>query len=150
MSNILEQFDHYLKADGPAAIVTREPLIPVEGADGVFFPPTFAASKDKTFEGGYNIDGDPNGKNVALIDSVGSQANRIEPIFAEPEQAALVPQVVITAGTKKINLLEAGHRGWKCRQPRQNSPHFAGLRCVGLPRYPSKDAPAHRFNHSCL
>jgi CRISPR-associated protein Csb1 len=110
MSNILEQFDHYLKADGPAAIVTREPLIPVEGADGVFFPPTFAASKDKTFEGGYNIDGDPNGKNVALIDSVGSQANRIEPIFAEPEQAALVPQVVITAGTKKINLLEAGHR----------------------------------------
>lgn len=110
MSNILEQFDHYLKADGPAAIVTREPLIPVEGADGVLFPSTYAASKDKSFEGGYNIDGDPNGKNVALVDSVGSQANRIEPLFAEPEQAALVPQVVITAGTKKINLLEAGHR----------------------------------------
>lgn len=108
MSNILEQFDHYLKADGPAAIVTREPLIPVEGPDGVLFPSTFASGDG--FPGGYNIDGDLNGENIALVDSVGSQANRIEPLFAEPEQAGLVPQVVITAGTKKINLLEAGHR----------------------------------------
>ncbi len=108
MSNILEQFDHYLKADGPAAIVTREPLIPVEGPDGVLFPSTFASGDG--FPGGYNIDGDPNGENIALVDSVGSQANRIEPLFAEPEQSALVPQVVIIAGTKKINLLEAGHR----------------------------------------
>ncbi|MCB1227963.1 MAG: type I-U CRISPR-associated protein Cas7 [Verrucomicrobiales bacterium] len=108
MSNILEQFDHYLKADGPAAIVTREPLIPVEGADGVLFPSTFASGDG--FPGGYNIDGDPNGENVALVDSVGSQANRIEPLFAEADHAALVPQVVITAGVKRINLLEAGHR----------------------------------------
>ncbi|WP_395745411.1 type I-U CRISPR-associated RAMP protein Csb1/Cas7u [Prosthecobacter sp.] len=108
MSNILEQFDHYLKADGPAAIVTREPLIPVEGPDGVLFPSTFASGDG--FPGGYNIDGDLNGENIALVDSVGSQANRIEPLFAEPEQAELVPQVVITAGAKKINLLEAGHR----------------------------------------
>ncbi len=108
MSNILEQFDHYLKADGPAAVVTREPLIPVEGADGVLFPSTFASGDG--FPGGYNIDGDPNGENIALVDSVGSQANRIEPLFAETEYAALVPQVVITAGAKKINLLEAGHR----------------------------------------
>jgi CRISPR-associated protein Csb1 len=108
MSNILEKFDHYLKADGPAAIVTREPLIPVEGPDGVLFPSTFASGDG--FPGGYNIDGDPNGENIALVDSVGSQANRIEPLFAEPEQAALVPQVVIIAGAKKINLLEAGHR----------------------------------------
>jgi CRISPR-associated protein Csb1 len=92
MSNILEKFDHYLKADGPAAIVTREPLIPVEGPDGVLFPSTFASGDG--FPGGYNIDGDPNGENIALVDSVGSQANRIEPLFAEPEQAALVPQVV--------------------------------------------------------
>jgi CRISPR-associated protein Csb1 len=108
MSNILEQFDHYLKADGPAAIVTREPLIPVEGADGVLFPSTFASGDG--FPGGYNIDGDPNGENIALVDSVGSQANRIEPLFAEADHAALVPQVVITAGVKRINLLEAGHR----------------------------------------
>jgi CRISPR-associated protein Csb1 len=108
MSNIIEQYDHYLSASGPAAVVIREPLIPVEGADGVLFPSTFAAGDG--FPGGYNIDGDLNGENIALVDSVGSQANRIEPLFAEPDYAGLVPQVTITAGTKRISLLEAGHR----------------------------------------
>lgn len=110
MSDIIKQYDHYLQASGPAAIVIREPLIPVEGADGVLFPSTYAADQSGKFEGGYNIDGDPNGENVALVDSVGSQANRIEPLFAEAAYASLVPQVTITAGAKKIHLLEAGHR----------------------------------------
>ncbi len=105
----LDRFDHYLKSDGPVAIVIREQLAPVEGFDGVIFPATFAAGKEG-FTGGYNIDGDPNGENVALIDSVGSQANRIEPIFAESPYDSLVPQVVISAGTKEVNLLQAGHR----------------------------------------
>lgn len=108
MSNRLARFDHYFTTNGPAAIVTREHLSPAEGADGVLFPSTFAAGDG--FAGGYNIDGDPNGENVALIDSVGSQANRIEPIFAEADYKALVPQIVIKAGTKSVNLLEAGHR----------------------------------------
>src|SRR5690606_36367238 len=43
-------------------------------------------------------------------DSVGSQANRIEPIFGKAPYDALVPQVTIKAGEKLINLLEAGHR----------------------------------------
>ncbi|HEX2100415.1 MAG TPA: type I-U CRISPR-associated RAMP protein Csb1/Cas7u [Candidatus Synoicihabitans sp.] len=107
MSN-LTQFDHYLSDRGPAALVVREHLIPVEGADGVVFPATFAAGDG--FPGGYNIDGDPNGENIALIDSVGSQANRIEPMFAEPAYAKLVPQVSITAGEKSVSLLQAGHR----------------------------------------
>jgi CRISPR-associated protein Csb1 len=62
------------------------------------------------FLGGYNIDLFPDGTNVCLVDSVGSQANRIEPIFAKPEYAGLVPQVNITAGEKTIRLLDAGHR----------------------------------------
>lgn len=113
--SVLTQFDQYLSDDGPAALVIRVPLMPVEGADGVLFPATYAAAEDKAkFAGGYNIDGDPNGKNVALIDSVGSQANRIEAMFL-PEKydgryAKLVPQVVVTAGEKSVNLLEAGHR----------------------------------------
>ena len=41
---------------------------------------------------------------------MGSQANRIEPIFAKEPYKALVPQVVIKAGDKQVNLLEAGHR----------------------------------------
>jgi CRISPR-associated protein Csb1 len=107
MSN-LTQFDHYLSDRGPAALVVRDYLISVEGADGVVFPATFAAGDG--FPGGYNIDGDPNGENIALIDSVGSQANRIEPMFAEAGYAKLVPQVSITAGEKSVSLLQAGHR----------------------------------------
>src|SRR6185437_13790121 len=101
------KFDGWLTTDNVAAIVIREPLVPVEGADGVIFPATYAAAEDKkVFPGGYNIDPPPettttvieigndrtkrvtveakaSAKNVCLIDSVGSQANRIEPIFAK-------------------------------------------------------------------
>ena len=104
----LTDFDHFLNDDGPSALVIREYLIPAEGADGVLFPSTFASGDN--FPGGYNIDGDPNGTNVCLIDSVGSQANRIEPIFALEKYAKLIPQIVVKAGSKQINILEAGHR----------------------------------------
>lgn len=102
-----KKFDNYLTSDGPAALVIREHLIPVEGADGVCFPSTFR-------DIGYNIDyespGDRTGRNIALIDSVGSQANRIEPMFAEKKYAGLVPQITIIAGKESINLLKVGHR----------------------------------------
>ncbi len=107
----LTKFDHYLNNDGPAALVIRENLMPVEGPDGVLFPATFAAGDG--FPGGYNIDtfGDEkDGKNVCLIDSVGSQANRIEPLFMQSKYQHLVPQVVIKAGEHEVNILEAGHR----------------------------------------
>ena len=117
----LAQFDNLIAADGPAALVVREHLIPAEGADAVFFPATFA-------DIGYNIDYEKvesikhnrdrerdfdkfNPRhNVCLIDSVGSQANRIEPMFKEEPYSALVPQIVIKAGDREINLLDAGHR----------------------------------------
>jgi CRISPR-associated protein Csb1 len=127
-------YDSWLSDDGRAALVIRECLVPVEGPDGVFFPATFAAGDG--FPGGYNIDVFPSdadaalaarglgytknykptieqfptAKNVCLVDSVGSQANRIEPLFARDKYKHLVPQQVVTAGEKQINLLEAGHR----------------------------------------
>lgn len=110
MSDItLSSFDAWLKDRGPAALVIREHLMPVEGHDGVLFPPTFAATEDKSFKGGYNIDqhGD---SSVCLVDSVGAQANRIEPIFALEDYKSLVPQIEVTAGKRAVNLLEAGHR----------------------------------------
>jgi CRISPR-associated protein Csb1 len=110
MSDLLKKFDPWLEDAGPAALIIREHLMPVEGPDGVLFPATFAATEDKTFKGGYNIDEFPGGKNICLIDSVGSQANRIEPLFAKNEYAQLVPQIIVKAGNKHINLLEAGHR----------------------------------------
>lgn len=113
----LTKFDAWIKDGGPAALVIREHLVPVEGADGVFFPATYAAQqgadKDKDkFQGGYNIDVFPDGSNVCLVDSIGSQANRIEPLFARPEYAKLVPQIDVTFPEKglKINLLVANHR----------------------------------------
>jgi CRISPR-associated protein Csb1 len=102
------QYDKYLEADGPAALVIRQHLVPVEGRDGVLFPSTFAAGDG--FAGGYNVDSSPDGKNVCLVDSVGSQANRIEPLFKEDKYKALVPQVTVKAGEKVVSILEAGHR----------------------------------------
>ena len=110
MSDV-SQFDKWLTTDAVAAIVIREHLTPVEGPDGVLFPATYAPAEDKrAFAGGYNIDPPEGDKNVCLVDSVGSQANRIEPIFGKPNYAGLVPQVKVKAGEKEVSLLEAGHR----------------------------------------
>jgi CRISPR-associated protein Csb1 len=125
--SLLTRFDPWLTGDDPAALVIREHLMPVDGPDGVVFPATFAAGDG--FPGGYNIDPtvgegqdkDGNPRNVCLIDSVGSQANRIEPLFAKENYAELIPQVLITAGEKVVNLLEAGHRAGD-----------AMIRCSGL------------------
>lgn len=109
----VETYDAWLEDNGPAAIVIRQPLRPVNADPhaedeiwrrGVFFPPTYAG-------GQYNIDriGDPdkNGAvpevpNVCVVDSVGSQANRIEPAFKtlrfqdeKGTERTLVPQVVV-------------------------------------------------------
>ena len=112
--NDLKQYDTWLADGGPAALVIREHLVPVDGPDGVFFPATFAAAEDKRdFAGGYNIDEWEEGgktRNACLIDSIGSQANRIEPLFIKEPLRDLVPQITVKAGTKVVNLLEAGHR----------------------------------------
>ena len=111
MSKDLQKLDQWLTREGPVALVIREHLMPVEGEDGIVFPPTFAAAEDKSkFAGGYNIDSADSGTNVCIIDTVGSQANRLEPLFAEPPYRDLIPQVVIKAGSREVNLLEAGHR----------------------------------------
>jgi CRISPR-associated protein Csb1 len=110
--------DHWLAEDGPAAIVLREYLLPVEGKDSPVFPPTFAASEtaddnEEETKAAYNINrlpGDGN-RSVCLIDSVGSQANRLEPLFKEDKYKGLVPQVTIKINDhRSVNLLDAGHR----------------------------------------
>jgi CRISPR-associated protein Csb1 len=89
---------------GPVALHLKQKLLPVEGAGAVIFPPTYA-------DIGYNIDELSDGTKVATIDSVGSQANRIEPIFKREPYAALVPQIDIEYGNEKVRSIpEAGHR----------------------------------------
>jgi CRISPR-associated protein Csb1 len=95
------------------ALYLKQNLLPVEGEGAVIFPPTYATGEGKS---PYNIDTLSDGTKVCTIDSVGSQANRIEPIFKAVEAAnnltaKLVPQIDIVYGNnKKISILDAGHR----------------------------------------
>lgn len=106
-----EQAERWLSSTGPVALVWKQQLEPVEGDGGVIFPPTYADTKDN-----YNIDELSDGTKVALVDSVGSQANRIEPMFqrkdgGDEELAKLVPQIEIEIDSgKRVSILQAGHR----------------------------------------
>ena len=96
---------------GPVALHLKQNLVPVEGEGSVIFPPTYA-------DIGYNIDPLSDGTRVATIDSVGSQANRLEPIFksapkGQPENplAKLVPQITIQVSDRlSVSIFEVGHR----------------------------------------
>lgn len=103
-----EMLDNWID-DGSdvAALVRRQQLQSVEGEDAVIFPPTYPIDQDGT---GYNIDRFEDGTNVCQIDSVGSQANRMEPIFQEDRYKHLVPQVLIEAEETSLHILDAGHR----------------------------------------
>jgi CRISPR-associated protein Csb1 len=97
---------------GPVALHMTQALLPVEGEGSVIFPPTYADLKD------YGVEHLSDGRTLVTIDSVGAQANRVEPIFrrAAPDQpdnelAELVPQIDISYGEgKRVSILEVGHR----------------------------------------
>ena len=129
MSNdtTLTQYDHLLKDDADvAAIVIRERLRPVQGARGVFFPPTFAASGRGKSD--YQLDWfTPRDEerrtpeeaakvgviaNRCTVDSVPSQANRLEARLLKYSGTS-IPKVTISGsrvGQGSIDLLEVGHR----------------------------------------
>lgn len=89
------------------ALHLRQKLLPVGAIDsdeGIIFPPTYA-------DIGYNIDPLADGTNVATIDSVGSQANRMEPLFKDDPLAGLVPQIKIEINKDTtISILDLPHR----------------------------------------
>jgi CRISPR-associated protein Csb1 len=90
---------------GPVALHLKQRLLPVEGEGAVIFPPTYA------IEGKYVIDTLADGTKVAQIDSVGAQANRMEPLFKGEPYRNLVPQIDIQLGNRRnVSILEAGHR----------------------------------------
>lgn len=98
--------------DGEAvAIVLRQRLEPVQGAGAVICPPTYA-------DIGYNTSVLADGTRMCMLDTVASQANRIEPLFAQTPLDELVPQFTIVFDgkdegetiQKSISLFDAGHR----------------------------------------
>ena len=117
--------DETIQDNRIAALVMRQYLKPVEGDNAVIFPPTYKGSDNK---GSYNIvkldafEQNPKIHNVCVIDSVGSQANRMEPLFKTPLYAGLVPHIIVKvmkqavkdqekgALVEEIDLLDVGHR----------------------------------------
>ena len=108
MTDTLHKFDDWIDDDGAvAAVVMRQWLESVEGPDAVIFPPTYPIEQNRS---GYNIDRHDDETNICQIDSVGSQANRMEPIFKRAKYRKLVPQVLIETEERDIHILDAGHR----------------------------------------
>lgn len=119
MSEVLNKYDDLLKETGPAAIVLKQWLKPV-GSE-VLFPPTYANPSQKRGDPPvYNTDRFEDAKrSVCVIDSIPSQANRIEPAFGrltdkDGKSIKLVPHITIKAKVgdedRQVDLLEAGHR----------------------------------------
>jgi CRISPR-associated protein Csb1 len=122
----LDTFKHLADDDGPIALTLVRELEPAEGKEAWIFPPTFAggesaADEDEGGSGKYCIDWweeparetgiPPVKRNVCLINSVGSQANFIEPIFKKEKYKALVPQYQVKfKDGSAVSLLDAGHR----------------------------------------
>lgn len=111
MSNIaLQHFDSWFAAGSPSALVVKEHLEPAAGKGAVIFPPTFAQEEGSKEKGGrYIVDGEGD-TSTCLLDTVGSQANRLEPVFLEAELRSLVPQVSVRVQSREISILELGHR----------------------------------------
>jgi CRISPR-associated protein Csb1 len=97
---------------GPVALRLKQKLLPLEES-GIIFPPTYA-------DIGYNLDTLADGTRVVTIDSVGSQANRLEPIFRVERQENetfddwkkrwLVPQIEIIIKKKDCGQCDACRR----------------------------------------
>lgn len=102
-----KQFDAWLADDGPVALTITEPLEPAAGDQSVFFPPTFAPPQGSEEKSNYIIDENQ----TCLVDSFGSQANRLEPIFKRSDLAQLTPHFTVKINEERtIDLLDAGHR----------------------------------------
>lgn len=110
MNESMNQYDGWLKNESEVAALTmRQRLVPIEGEDAVFFPPTYPIPENQN-KAGYDIKKFDDGSSVCQIDSVGSQANRMEPLFKREKYKHLVPQVIITASDRTVHLFDAGHR----------------------------------------
>ena len=104
---MIEDIQNWIKGD-VSALVLREHLIPVEGRESPFFPPTFAGANSENSS--YCIDVMQDGSRTCLIDTVGSQANRMEPVFTQDRFSNLIPQIRIKAGSNVVNICDVGHR----------------------------------------
>ena len=110
MDEVLKKFDDWLGPNGPVAVTMSEPLEPVLGKGSLIFPPTFAPPEDKKKDPPYYVIDETSQGKTALIDSLGAQANRLEPLFKRVPYSELVPKASVMVGSREVDLLDAGHR----------------------------------------
>lgn len=114
-ATVRDLIDDLLYGQDTVALTLEQPLRPLLGR--TVYPASYAAgegSKDKGPR--YCITELRDGQNVCVVDSVPSQANRIEHAWAtEPAYAGLFPQVTVEAklsdgSSSQHSLMELGHR----------------------------------------
>ena len=87
--------ERLLSDESIQALRCEQHLTSAEGQDLPIFPPTYLAPKgsDKSVKSIYNLSPLPSGGQRVTIDSVGSQANRIEALFGREPYSSLIPDV---------------------------------------------------------
>lgn len=111
------EFDKLLASDGPVMIVGQQFLkLAATSPDEIVFPPSYANPSEKKDDPPvYNIDvlnPEKPSENVCVLDSIPSQANRMEPLFCLPAYSSLVPQyaVKLLNDIPPVSILDVGHR----------------------------------------
>lgn len=110
----MSQLMNSLVADsGIVALTFRQVLEPIDGPDVPIFPPTYPAPEDAgrhRFDSPYTINETEDGTRICDLDSVQSQANRMEAAFSA-DLADVVPRHAVQAGNHPpIPLTELPHR----------------------------------------
>ena len=94
------------------AITLRQQLEPVNGRGVPIFPPTYPSNRERRshrFDTPYTINETTDGMRMCDLDSVQSQANRMEAAFTGP-LADVVPHHAVQAGDRQVDLTELPHR----------------------------------------
>jgi len=93
------------------ALTFDQPLQPVEGWDMPIYPPTYPAPDrhGHRHDTPYTVNKDGEGREHCDIDTVQSQANRMETVFSGT-CAHLVPQHAVQAGEHVVPVTELAHR----------------------------------------
>ena len=93
------------------ALTFKRKLESIDGPGVPIFPPTYPAPKDgpHRFDTPYTVNETKDGVLVCDLDSVQSQANRMEAAFTG-ELAGVVPQHAVQAGNHRVELTKLPHR----------------------------------------
>jgi CRISPR-associated protein Csb1 len=108
MNNEVEKL---LNDSSTVALSITQPLEPMEGRETPIYPATYPAAERQghRYDTPYTINKFNDDRLVATLDSIQSQANRMEAAFSADLEHA-VPKVTVTAGDRIVCLTDLPHR----------------------------------------